>query len=196
MAEGVVIAAGLSSRMGGVNKLLLDLAGQTVIARSVSSLVPYCEKIFLVTGHQDDEVSATVAGIPGVVAVHNPFYCEGMLSSVIAGFCMVQADRCIFLPGDCPMVCGDVIGRMLAVDADVVVPRYLGSSGHPVVFSRRAIKDLFTGREQPTLRDFIETEGATYVDVDCPGILEDIDTEEDYRRVAEALKKGPKEEAR
>ncbi|HPU96284.1 MAG TPA: nucleotidyltransferase family protein [Bacillota bacterium] len=196
MAEGVVIAAGLSSRMGGANKLLLDLAGQTVIARSVSSLVPYCERIYLVTGHQDDEIKAAVEAIPGVVTVHNPCYREGMLSSAIAGLCMVQADKCVFLPGDCPMACGSAIERMLTIDADIVVPRYLGSAGHPVILGKKAIKCLLTGREYPTLRDFIESEGATYVDVDCPGILEDIDTEEDYRRVAEALAKGPKEEAR
>lgn len=196
MADGVVIAAGLSSRMGGVNKLLLDLAGKTVIARSLLSLVPYCERIFLVTGHQDVEVAAAAEGIPGVITVHNPFYCEGMLSSVIAGLCMVQAERCIFLPGDCPMVCGDAIERLLAQDADIVVPRYLGSSGHPVIFSKRAIRALFTGREHPTLKDFIESEGATYVEVDCPGVLEDIDTMEDYRRICEALAKEPGDGAR
>ncbi|HOA15521.1 MAG TPA: NTP transferase domain-containing protein [Bacillota bacterium] len=183
MVDGLVIAAGLSSRMG-VNKLLLDLEGLPVIRRSVASIAPFCTKTIVVTGHLEEQVVSALSGVPGILLVHNRSYREGMFSSVKAGLAAVTSDRCVFLPGDIPLVCPSVTGRLLSCEADIIVPRHEGKAGHPVVFSRKAIDSILEGKGFETLRDFIRSRGAEYVDVDCEGILNDLDTEEDYRSAA------------
>ena len=183
MAEGLVIAAGLSSRMGR-NKLLLDLDGQTVIKRCVASVASFCERTIVVTGHMREEVTFALSCMPKIIFVHNQHYTDGMFSSVRAGLDAVTADRCVFLPGDCPLVDPAVIERLLSEEGDILVPRHEGKAGHPVVFSRKAIDEIINDASLMTLRDYVQASRAKYVDVDCKGILMDLDTEGDYRSAA------------
>lgn len=180
MVEGLIIAAGLSSRMGR-NKLLLDLAGQTVIRRTVMSVSRFCDNTIIVTGHSAELIRSALTDIPRLDFVHNPLYVAGMFSSVRAGLSHISADKCVFMPGDYPLVGHAVIERLLSEEGDIIVPRHEGKTGHPVVFSRKAIDILNRETGFTTLRDFVETLGPGYLDVDCRGILMDIDTEDDYR---------------
>ncbi len=183
MADGLVIAAGLSSRMGR-NKLLLDLDGQTVIKRCVASIAPFCERTIVVTGHMMEEVTFALSGMPGIEFVHNPDYPDGMFSSVKAGLAAVASERCVFLPGDYVLVAPSVVKKLLSEEGDILVPRHEGKAGHPVVFSRKAIDEIINDKNLTTLRDFVEASQVKYLDVDCEGILMDMDTEEDYRSAA------------
>lgn len=180
MVEGVVIAAGRSTRTGGPNKLTLPLGGETVIHCSVSSLIPFCKRVFVVTGHREGEVTEALSDCPDVTTVYNPDYEEGMFSSLLAGLGCVKADFCLFLPGDCPFVDEKTIRAMLEHPKDILVPRYLSKPGHPVLLSRQAIAKLLSDKAYSSLRAFIASNNAEYIDVDCPGILLDIDTMEDY----------------
>src|SRR5713101_5247929 len=81
---GLVLAAGLSTRMGR-NKQLLQLRGETMVARAARTaheggLSP----VVVVLGHQADLVRAAVAHLP-VLTVENPSPERGMASSVREG---------------------------------------------------------------------------------------------------------------
>lgn len=180
MIEGVVIAAGRSTRTGGRNKLTLPLDGHTVIHRSVSCLMPFCDRIYVVTGHRENEVVEALPDCPDVIIVYNSNYDDGMFSSILMGFGKVEADYCFLLPGDCPFVDRKAIKGMLERPRDILVPRYHSKPGHPVLLSRQMISKLLSGKGYASLRAFIEANNPEYVDVDSPGILLDIDTMEDY----------------
>src|SRR5262249_10312801 len=82
----IVLAAGLSTRMGDF-KPLMRLAGVPLIERVIESLQASgsVDDIFVVTGHRGTDVAAAVGG-RGVKVMFNENYAEGeMLSSVIAG---------------------------------------------------------------------------------------------------------------
>ena len=73
---GVILAGGQSSRMGGGDKSLLDLGGQTVLARVIARLAPQVDAIVL-NANGDPErfvqyglpvVKATIAGYAGPLA--------------------------------------------------------------------------------------------------------------------------------
>src|ERR1700761_3262483 len=83
--SAVVLAAGLSRRMGAANKLLLPVGGQPLVRRVVSTIasLPFAE-IVVVTGHQVDQVVIALAGLP-VRVVHNTRYEEGQMTTVRAG---------------------------------------------------------------------------------------------------------------
>ncbi|MDU7523814.1 MAG: NTP transferase domain-containing protein [Roseomonas mucosa] len=82
----LVLAAGLSRRMGPVNKLLAgDAAGRPMIARTVDHvLASRAEPVIVVTGHERERVEAALAGRP-VRFVHAPDHAEGLSASLRAG---------------------------------------------------------------------------------------------------------------
>jgi molybdenum cofactor cytidylyltransferase len=93
MTAAIVLAAGLSSRMGRF-KLTLPWGGRTVIGQVVATLeAAGIDEVIVVTGHRADEVTTALADTTAH-AVHNPDYAAGeMLSSIQAGVREVAAAR-------------------------------------------------------------------------------------------------------
>src|ERR1700761_5719400 len=87
----VVLAAGRSTRMGGPNKLLAELAGKPLV-RIVTeqALASAASSVVVVTGHQAAEVEKALAGLK-VRFVRNPDFVAGLASSVRTGIAAVPA---------------------------------------------------------------------------------------------------------
>jgi molybdenum cofactor cytidylyltransferase len=85
MTAAIILAAGLSSRMGRF-KLTLPWGDRTVIGQVVATLAAAgIDEVIIVTGHRADEVAAALADTTAQV-VHNPDYAAGeMFSSIQAG---------------------------------------------------------------------------------------------------------------
>lgn len=179
--EGLLLAAGQSSRMRPHHKLAMDLHGQTLLERSLGCLLPLCQRVIIVTGYLKPPVEAFHTLYPALDFVHNPNYENGMFSSVQAGLRTAKGERIFILPGDCPFVDQAVFGQMLQLDADVVIPSYRGQTGHPVLLSRKAVQTLLATPQYRTLKEFIDAQESIVTEVDCPGILRDIDTVEDFQ---------------
>src|ERR1700687_1734387 len=81
---GLVLAAGLSTRMGR-NKQLLELRGETVVARAARmALEAGLSPVVVILGHQAELVRAAVAHLP-VLTVENPSPERGRARSVREG---------------------------------------------------------------------------------------------------------------
>lgn len=182
MVEGLIVAAGQSRRTLPYYKMTLDLGGKTLVERAMASMEPYCEHIIVVTGYQGDLVRSALQGHPKVELVDNPNYQEGMFSSMKTGLPYIKGDRFFFLPGDYPIISPSVYEAMLAVDYEIVVPVHEGQTGHPVLLKYSVIERIFDSPEITSLREFIRQRDPCYLEVNCPGILIDIDTMEDYQR--------------
>lgn len=180
--EGVILAAGESSRMMGNSKMTMDLNGRTVIERSIDSLSPFCSRIIVVTGFHVEAVLVSAGHCREVVFVHNPDCEKGMFSSLKMGLGHTEGERVLILPGDCPFITHEVCEKMLAVKGDIALPAYQGKCGHPVLLNRRAIEDLLADDRCQSLRGYISTNKAEIIAVDRPEILWDIDTPEDYAK--------------
>ena len=90
--EGVILAAGLSTRSGRW-KMGLPLGDRTVLQRCVEGMLDVVDRIWVVTGWQADRVESMLQGYPKVDTVLNPGYRRGMFSSVQAGLAQVRARR-------------------------------------------------------------------------------------------------------
>ena len=103
--DAIVLAAGLSTRAGERNKLLLPLAGKPLIAHAVeAALGSLACKVHVVTGHQSDELAAALNDYT-VNFVHNPNYAEGMSSSIKSGIRTLPTDLdgVVLCLGDMPL---------------------------------------------------------------------------------------------
>ncbi len=106
--EGVILAAGRSSRMAGNSKMTMDLNGRTVIERSIDSLSPFCSHIIVVTGFHAEAVMVSAGHCREVVFVHNADCEKGMFSSLRMGLRHTEGERVLILPGDCPFITHEV----------------------------------------------------------------------------------------
>jgi molybdenum cofactor cytidylyltransferase len=189
--EGVVLAAGLSSRANAF-KLELLLDGKTVLERCVQSLYDACSRIIVVGGYEIQKVKAMMDKYPKVLVVFNESYETGMFSSVKKGMHHVDADRFFFTPGDYPMISPYVCQRLLEIQDDIVIPVIGGKKGHPILIGGSLAEEILRMPDTSNLRDFINQRGFNTVTVQDDGILRDLDTQEDYRQLLHDIKSGKK----
>ena len=185
----VVLAAGRSTRMGGPNKLLAEIAGRPLVRIAAeAALASQARPVIVVTGHERERVIAALAGLP-VKFVHNPDYGDGLSTSVKVGVAAVPADAdgAIVCLGDMPQVDAGLIDRLLSAydpekGALVVVPVIDGKRGNPVVWSRRFFPELavlggdagaraLIATYQEAVAEVPVTGKAAFIDVDTPDAL-------------------------
>ena len=187
MVVGIVLAAGMSTRMGRL-KQLLPLGGRPAIQWIVEVLVGRLDQVLVVLGHRADEIAPAVADYPVQTAI-NTEYKLGMLSSVQYGVRRADkdADYLICL-GDQPRLDGAVVDQVLQaakqVERGMVIPAHQGKRGHPIFIRnayRREILALgLDGGLNTLMRSY--PEDIHEVVVGQTGILEDMDTPVDYQR--------------
>ena len=144
--DAIVLAAGLSTRAGERNKLLLPLAGKPLIAHAIeAALGSLACTVHVVTGHQADQVEEALNDYT-VNIVHNPNYVEGMSSSIKLGIRALptEVDGVVLCLGDMPLVVSthlDLLINNFAVNV-ACAPYYRDRRGHPVLFPRSMFSDL------------------------------------------------------
>jgi molybdenum cofactor cytidylyltransferase len=183
----VVLAAGRSTRMGGPNKLLAEIAGRPLLRIVVEeALASHAKPVIVVVGHERAEVEKALAGLP-VQLIHNPDFAQGLGTSLKAGIAAVpaEADGAIVCLGDMPQVDASLIDRLIAAfDPDrgalIVMPTVEGRRGNPVLWSRRFFPDLMAIEGDVGARHFIGRYSEAVVEVPLEGraALVDIDTPE------------------
>jgi len=142
------------------------------------------DDIAAVVGHEHDAVSAHLEPVVDVIQ-YNDRYTEGQSTSICSGVELAQQrnwDAAVFCLGDMPFVDTMTIDQLRHMysygQSSIVVPRYDGRRGNPVLFDRIHFEALSRlsgdtgGREILTKHD--ETQ---FVDVDDPGVIDDIDTQ-------------------
>lgn len=143
---GVVLAAGLSSRMG-TPKQLLDWRGSPLVAYQARQLADAgAATVIVVTGHAAAAVTAALAGV-AARPVHNPQFQSGRASSlrVAAEAIGGTPSAIVLLNVDQPRratTLARLLQAHLAGDALITVPSFDGKRGHPIVVSGSLLPEL------------------------------------------------------
>ncbi len=144
---GVLLAAGTSSRMGS-NKLLLDLAGESVLRSAARrALAGGLAPLLVVLGHAAERAHQELAGLPCEVVL-NPNYEQGITSSLQAGVAALPAHAAaaMVLLADMPFVSAPMIAEMVArfraASAPLVISDFAGVSAPPMVYDRVLFDEL------------------------------------------------------
>jgi molybdenum cofactor cytidylyltransferase len=195
----VVLAAGRSTRMGAINKLIAEIGGKPLVRIAVEqALASHASPVIVVTGHERERVEAALAGLP-VRFVNNPDYAEGLGTSLKAGIAAVpaEADGVVVCLGDMPQVDRRLIDRLIAAfdperGALVVVPTFDGRRGNPVVWARRFFHDLMGITGDIGARHLIGSYAEAVVEVPVAGeaALTDIDTPESFSAVKAEIERA------
>ncbi len=180
----VVLAAGRSTRMGPVNKMLADIAGRPMVRRvAEAALTSRARPVAVVTGHMAAEVSSALAGLD-VTLVANPDYATGLASSLKAGIRALSpsCDGALILLGDMPQIAPEHLDALVAAFAPdaIVVPVHGGRQGNPVLWPAKYFSELLQLDGDAGAKRLIGTHAAHVreVDLDTDAIFADIDTPE------------------
>lgn len=194
---GVILAAGSSKRMGSP-KALLRVFGESFVARLVRvARAAGAEPIRIVVGQHHREIRAAHPEFASLL-VHNSEPELGQLHSLRLGLASLadeSAAALVFLvdaPLVLPATVRAVVEEFLRESASIVVPVCVGRRGHPVLFAREVFPELFEARLADGARAVVRgrPERVREVAVVDQGILTDVDTPEEYRRLQEHGKGG------
>ena len=191
MITAVILAAGESKRMG-LSKPLLKIGDKTFVRNIVDiykrSLV---EDVIVVSQPGEGDIEKELGGT-GVSIVPNPEYRKGQLSSIITGINVAEkshADAVFIHPVDHPDINESVINKLVErYRRDmplIVVPKYKGKRGHPVLFSNKLFEEIRTSPADVGARNvvWLHAEDTVEIETDYSGIILDIDTPEDYENL-------------
>lgn len=194
MIAAIVLSAGESSRMGSP-KALLSFEGKPFIERIVSVLkASRVGKIVVVLGYHADEIKPRIQQLPVSIVV-NRDYAKGQLSSMIAAIQSLESERGRervdgvlvqlvdhpFL--DCALI-NDMIDKFYSSKKLIVVPRYKGRRGHPVLFAQRLFHELLSAPLDQGAKVVVHSHRGETLEIDTEdeGVVIDIDTPEEYRK--------------
>jgi molybdenum cofactor cytidylyltransferase len=186
--SAVILAAGRSTRMGKA-KQLLPLGASTVLETTIANVQrSAASEVILVLGAAADRIRRQT----GIQTVFNSDYEKGMASSLQVGISAVSplASSVLVVLGDQPFVQAETLDHLIhehAQAADcVLIPTWQGRRGNPVLIPRGLFPGIALLEGDTGFRALFAAhpEQVQNVEVKDEGILLDIDSEEDYRRLS------------
>jgi molybdopterin-guanine dinucleotide biosynthesis protein A len=134
---GLILAGGLARRMGGGDKARLTIGGVSILDRVLARLTPQCGAMIINANGDPARFADT-----GLLVVPDdvPGF-AGPLAGILAGLDWLAANRpdlafAVSVPGDCPFLPADLVGRLHGVRTAEGKPLACARSGtqtHPVV---------------------------------------------------------------
>lgn len=189
--NGIILAAGLSSRMKAF-KPLLKLKEKTIIEYSIDSMFNAgVDQIVLVLGFRGEEVQNLLLNkyeSSKLRFIYNENYAESdMLTSIKIGISALETcDTFYILPGDMPAIKAETFHKvkesMKGTSAMVAFPTVNGHKKHPPLISWRCIEPILNFHGDGGLRGLWNSlkDNIATVPVDDFGCSMDADTKEDY----------------
>jgi molybdenum cofactor cytidylyltransferase len=193
MIAAVLLAAGQSIRMGRSKLELPWKNGQSIISHVVEVFLQAdASPVLVVTGGMGEAIETSLGG-KEIEFAHNPdFATGGMLSSIKVGLRTLEngaIDAALISPADLPLLRPTTVRRIIQVwenhTPPIISPSYEERRGHPVLVAKTEWEAILRLAEDQTLRDFLRQREReiSYLVVDDPGILYDLDTPEEYRKL-------------
>jgi len=191
----ILPAAGRSTRMDEP-KLLLPWAGGTVIESVLAAWRASRVSHTVVVVHPDDRQLADICRAHEVDVVLLDAPTPDMKASVAAGLKFVEeryqpapADVWLLCPADTPTLGASTIDRVLTAyrpdDPAIVVPTFRGVRGHPLLLPWSHAAQVERLPEADGVRALLSNNRARLIEIGEPSVVEDMDTPDDYRQLAD-----------
>ena len=186
----VVLAAGLSSRMGE-NKMLIEVGGRTLVRRAVeTALSAGLDPVLVVVGHESDRVRAELRGLC-CTPVLNAEYPRGMNTSLRAGIRALPEDTgaAVVLLGDMPLVDARMVRSLVesfrgSPAQPLVISTYGGVVAPPILYARAVFPELRALDADACGKQVVKQHRAEAIELAWPSeALTDLDEPADLERV-------------
>jgi molybdenum cofactor cytidylyltransferase len=190
---GLVLAAGLSTRMGA-NKMLIELGGRSLVHRAVATaLAAGLDPVLVVVGHERERVQEELMGLR-CKPVFNPDYARGIHSSLKAGIEALPAETqaAVVLLGDMPLVRSEMVRALVDAfrrgSAPLAISLYGEVVAPPIVYARSLFPELREIDGDGCGKRVVKHHRAEALELRWPEeTLTDLDSPEDVERVRARL---------
>lgn len=190
----IIVAAGMSSRMGEF-KPMLELGGSTVIKQVIHTLKQAgADPIVVIVGNHAQELSAHLAE-EKVTCLNNKNYDSNeMLDSIKIGmhYLVGKCDAVLFTPADIPLFKTETVESLMKSGAEIAKPVCDGIGGHPLYMKTSLIPSMLTYNGSEGLKGALAPhwDKMIRIQVSDEGILYDADTPEDYQKILDYYEKN------
>lgn len=200
--SGLILAAGMSSRMGNF-KPLLKINNKTMIEHSIDNMLAAgVEDIVLVLGYRGNEIEEVLKfhgySNKKVQVIYNEKYdTTEMLDSVKIGLNKIRkCDAFFLLPGDMPAINPytflKIIDKLRYSEnkLKIVFPTIEGYKKHPPLISKAYIYDILNFESDGGLRELWKNfqSNILTIPVDDTGCTIDVDTKIQYKEVCNYMR--------
>lgn len=198
----IVLAAGMSRRMGRINKLLLPFGGRTILEATLDQLLAAgAEEILVVLGHEAERIQPLLEKYP-VGTVFNPDFAQGMTTSIQAGVraAATGTEGYMICLSDMPLIEPATYRSIIRTfdenktDQSLIVqPVFETNAGNPVIFSAGYKNEILALTFSEGCKPIVQKkrEHIHYVRVSTKAILLDADTEEAYQALLAEIPDKP-----
>lgn len=175
----------------GRAKLLLPYQDTTIIENVIKNCISSkSDKAVVVLGAHREKIFPLIKHLP-VTTVYNQDYKNGMLSSIQCGIRSLPPDieALVLALSDQPGIPGKVIDLLIEnfhrTKKGIILPVYSQKRGHPILIDLKFREEILNISPDIGLRALVHehSEDILEIPVDCPSILKDIDTPDDYERL-------------
>ena len=190
----ILLAAGMSQRMGGLNKLLLPINGVPMVRHMALTLAAFADvPTVVVLGHEAQRVAAVLDGI-ALTIITNVQYQSGQMSSVTAGliaagqatdYMICLADLPLLTTADCAALC---VAHKKAGVGQITVPVQRKDGifvrrGNPIIIPASARHKIIKEETNLGCRGLLDNHPKLIYPFDscANGFYVDIDTQDAFR---------------
>lgn len=194
MINVIILAAGLSRRMGQENKLLLPFDGSTVIETTIKNILKAeLGHITVVVGHEKELLTPILKNYP-LSIVPNFDFETGMTSSIQAGvksclnndpYMICLSDMVLLQPADYQYIKTAFLDIFKRDDKAIIVPVFNKKRGNPVVFSAFYRSEILALTDTEGCKPIVQAhaDSVHFIEMPTDSILKDMDTKEDYNNL-------------
>jgi molybdenum cofactor cytidylyltransferase len=208
MITSIVLAAGMSRRMGEANKMLLPFRDSTIFETTLSNISKAdIGKIVVVVGYESKKIKNVLESTPlsifnKIEVIENKAYEKGMTTSIKAGirsiripnpksethFMICLSDMPLISPEEYRFMATQFSTILKEDEQAIVVPFFKGEKGNPVIFSAFYKNELLNLEDTEGGKTILQKYKNHVYKIEMPtdAVLLDADTPEDYLR----LKRG------
>jgi CTP:molybdopterin cytidylyltransferase MocA len=196
--NSLILSAGFSSRMGDF-KPLLNYNGKPIIVGLIAKLVQVSTSAAVVTGHQKELIEKEIHSYfekeeDRIEIVYNENFASGMFTSLQKGVeHLKSSDWILYHFVDQPALPEEFYYEFVnQIDDgyDWIQPNYHNRNGHPILLNKSLFSMITEAGNNTTLKDISQNPAVKkkYWETNYKGVLNDIDTPDDYRQLMKGKK--------
>ena len=187
MISAILLAAGLSKRMDGENKLAKKILDIPLIKHSVKNiLASSIDELIVILGYQKEIIEKIIDKNERIKFAFNANFESGIASSIKIGLNNLseKTEAFFICLGDMPMINSDIYNQLIQSknNKEIIVPTYKGQQGNPILFSKSIKEKIMTIQGDVGAKKILELNKNKIlnVEVDNQSIRKDFNTKDDF----------------
>ncbi len=183
----VILAAGASTRMGE-HKLLMPVAGQTLLQRAVKTALEVSPNVLIVLGRDADLLKTSLEGLQVQFVINHDYQNGKMETSFQTAVTSLEPRATLLMLADMPFISSQMLLEMQGVFLEhqplIVASRFGDVIAPPHLFSRQLLPVLGQTGAKPLIKaNFEQTIFMNWAEEK----LFDVDTQQDFDEYATRL---------